>query len=437
MAKNKNIGLTEEAKIAMIRVYAKRANPAEVRKQIGKIWNLKKTARNEKWWKIFGGGLKYREKASKIMREAGIIGEANNKTSRTLKSVASPQVNISGDKAIAEVKNSKVIYTLEELVKVCGINLDEWNVSKFVANSYGDNFQAKAEFTKKKEKKDLQNLLEHFVEEADNFAPQKFFFDAPSKDKDCLYVLNIQDLHLSKLAWSKENNAKDYDISIAKQVFTDAVNDLMKKVPKERVEEIIVICGSDFFQCDREGTTTAGTFVDTDSRISKSFEEGVGLLTKTIEQLAISHKVRVMCYPGNHDDQISMYAGYYLGAWFKNHANVTVDNGPKPRKYYGYGNTLLAFVHGNEEKAAQLPLLIMRENMDTVSKYKYIECLSGHYHSESVSEQNGVKLRTAPSLSSEDFWHTKKGFWGNIRTSQGILYQKEHGIEAIYYSKPV
>jgi hypothetical protein len=211
----------------------------------------------------------------------------------------------------------------------------------------------------------------------------------------------------------------------------------MNKVPKERVEEIIVICGSDFFQCDQEGTTTAGTFVDTDSRLSKSFEEGVNLLTKTIEHLAQNHKVRVMCYGGNHDASISLYAGYYIHAWFKNHTNVIVENGPKPRKYYGYGNTFLAFVHGNEEKPADLPLLIMRENQSEISKYKYIECLSGHYHAEGTSEKNGVKLRTASSLSAEDFWHTKKGFWGNIRTSQGILYQREFGIEAIYYSKPV
>ena len=79
----------------------------------------------------------------------------------------------------------------------------------------------------------------------------------------------------------------------------------------------------------------------------------------------------------------------------------------------------------------------MRENMETISKYKYIECLTGHLHTEGVVEKNGIKLRTAPSLSGTDSWHAKKGYVENIRTSQGILYNKESGIEAIYYSNPI
>ena len=436
---------TEQERIRYIKEFSRGATPTAVRKEIGKVWGLKKTARNNKFRKLF-------EKSPIQVVEAqkwGVAGEKlkggdlvcngeDGKIYKCLggKKVASPQVNIKGDKATVEVKESKVIYTLDELVKVCGINLEEWNVAKFTANSYGDNFQAKAEFVKKKDEKNFQKLLEKFVEEADNFAPEKFNYETPSKDRDCLYVLNIQDLHLSKLAWAKETG-NSYDIDIAKEVFTNAVNDLMKKAPKERIEEVIVICGSDFFQCDKEGTTAAGTFVDTDSRLAKSFEEGINLLTTTIERLAQNFKVRVMCYPGNHDVTLSLYAGYYVSAWFKNNSNVVVDNAPKSRKYYGYGKTLLCFVHGNEEKPADLPLIIMREQMAEVSKYKYIECLSGHFHAEATTEKNGVKLRTASSLSGEDGWHTKKGFVSNIRTSQGLLYSKEQGIEAIYYSNPV
>ena len=421
----KQILKTDQDKIAYIKGFANSAPENLVRKEIGDIWNLKKSARNNKYNLLFKN--KSNIKVETPTKESAIKG---------FKSVAAPKLEVKGDKATVEVKNSKVIYTLEELIEVCKINLDEFVCTKFVANSYGDNFQAKAEFVKRKDEKNFQKLLEKFVEEADNFAPHKFFFEPPSKDKDCLYVLNLQDLHLSKLAWAKETG-NAYDIDIAKEVFTNAVNDLMKKVPKERVEEIIVICGSDFFQCDKEGTTTAGTFVDTDSRLAKSFEEGVNLLTQTVEKLAQNHKVRVMCYPGNHDATISLYAGYYISAWFKNNGNVVVDNSPKSRKYYGYGKTLLCFSHGNEEKLADIPLIIMREQMAEVSKYKYIEALTGHYHTESVTEKNGVKIRVASSLSAEDSWHSRKGFVGNIRTSQGLLYSKEQGIEAIYYSKPV
>jgi hypothetical protein len=60
-----------------------------------------------------------------------------------------------------------------------------------------------------------------------------------------------------------------------------------------------------------------------------------------------------------------------------------------------------------------------------------------HLHKDSVTEKNGIKVRVASSLSGEDSWHVRRGFTGNIRTSQGLLYNKEQGVEAIYYSNPV
>ncbi len=328
------------------------------------------------------------------------------------------------------------IRTLEELIAYTNTDTDKWEAKKFSVTSWKGDFGAKAEFVKKEAENNVKLLLEKFVEDSSHFAPARFLYQTPSKDKDCLYVLNIQDLHLAKLAWDKETG-NSYNIEIAKEVFNNAVNDLMWKAPRERIEEVIVICGSDFFQCDNEGATTSGTYVDTDSRLTRAFEEGVNLLTSTIEDLAQDFKVRVMCYPGNHDTKISFYAGHYLSAWFKNHENVFIDSSPKSRKYYGYGKTLLSFTHGNEEKISSLALIILREQMAEISKYKYIEALTGHFHTESVTEQNGVKIRVASSLSAEDSWHKKKGFSGNIRTSQGLLYNKENGIEAIYYSTPV
>jgi hypothetical protein len=420
----------------------------QVRKAIRDIWGLKKSAANEKFRKLFG--------CYKVAVDSPIVGTALTE-SFNIKAVdkntgqvvmdtnwvpiqlGEPPVGgfkVNGDKATLEIKNAGEIRTLEDLVAFCKVDLSKWEPKSFVPSLQRGVLNLRAEFKKRAEKVNIQSLLELFAQEADNFAPKVFYYAPPSNKQDCLYVLNIQDLHLSKLAWAKETG-NSYDINIAKEVFTNAVNDLMKKAPKDRIEEVIVICGSDFFQCDQEGTTTAGTFVDTDSRLAKSFEEGVKLLTETIEKLSINHKVRVMCYPGNHDATVSLYAGYYISAWFKNNLSVVVENGPQTRKYYGYGNTLLCFVHGNEEKAADLPLIIMREQMAEVSKYKYIECLCGHLHKDSVTEKNGIKVRVASSLSGEDSWHVRRGFTGNIRTSQGLLYNREQGIEAIYYSNPV
>lgn len=408
-----------------------------VRRKIREIWGLKKSAANEKFRKLFANPPTGDSFNMKVMAKGSdeVLMDVNWRSVK-LDDSQPAKVTLKDDKQTVEVKGVDSIKSIDDLIQYCKVDLNKWEPKSFVPSLQRGVLNFRAEFKKRVEKINIQSLLELFAQEADNFAPKEFYYTPASSARDCLYVLNIQDLHFSKLAWRKETD-NSYDIDIAKEVFTDAVNDLMKKAPKDRIEEVIVICGSDFFQCDQEGTTTAGTFVDTDSRLAKSFEEGVNLLTSTIEQLSQNFKVRVMCYPGNHDTTISLYAGYYIAAWFKNNQNVVVDNSPKTRKYYGYGNTLLCFSHGNEEKAADLPLIIMREQMAEVSKYKYIECLVGHFHKESVTEKNGVKIRIASSLSAEDGWHKKKGFVGNIRTSQGLLYSKEQGIEAIYYSSPV
>lgn len=388
----------------------------EIKKIIEKTFNVKKSRRNEIFREIFTG----------IKLEEEFI---------------SPNLSNKIDKQDKVVEYVTELSNLEDVLAEIGVDLNIWEVDHYAIETRPqkdakDKFQFKVSFKKKSINLDVIEKV--FCDAIQSHIVPKFIYNPVSKDRDCLYVLNIQDLHLSKLAWSKENGAKDYDLKIAKEVFLNAVESLMAKVPRNRVEEVIVICGSDFFQVDNDkSSTTAGTIVDSDSRIVKIFEEGVKLLSETVEKIAMDYKVRVVCFPGNHDANISMYAGYFLSAWFRDHKNVVVDNSPKTRKYYGYGDTLLGFLHGNEEKQKDVPLLVMRENQSTISQYKFIEVLSGHFHSEGVVENNGIKCRTASSLSSEDAWHTRKGYWGNIRVSQGLLYAKIGGIQAIYYSDPV
>ncbi len=111
-----------------------------------------------------------------------------------------------------------------------------------------------------------------------------------------------------------------------------------------------------------------------------------------------------------------------------------MDNTPKSRKYVPYGKTLIGFDHGSDTKLADLPLILMRENQATISQYRYQEVLVGHTHQEATHEYKGVKVRVAPALCSADRWHASHGYVGNVRQSQGLLYQREHGLEAIFYS---
>lgn len=356
--------------------------------------------------------------------------------------------------------------TLEELLQACKVDLNIWEVEKYVVNKWEmgrsnkqvnltwsngkaegfvqDNggirkaplWQVKAWLRRKVEASTLNQMLEHFAAQAAQHAPQRFVYTTPKATKaDSCYVLNIQDLHLAKLAWSQETGHSDWDIKIAEEAYRNSVAELMSKVPQERVEEVVLIIGSDMLQVDNDkSTTTAGTYVDSDTRLMKAYDVACKMLIETIESIASSFKVKCVVFGGNHDRNIALFLGKYIEAWFRNHPNVSIDSSPRSRKYHGYGSTLIAFDHGDEVKAKDLPLLIMRENQRTIHQYRHIECLVGHLHTEQSDDYQGIVVRVAPALCSPDRWHAGKGFVGNVRRSQGLLYQRERGLDAIYYS---
>lgn len=330
--------------------------------------------------------------------------------------------------------------SLDEVVALCKVDLSKWEPKGFAVDQRKAGFAWRVSFKEKVVPIDAAQMLGAFIAHAAEHAPRKWALpirDKQTRVKDSLYVLNIQDLHLCKLAFEAEAG-QSYDIRIAEKVYRDAVKDLIAKAPVARIEEVLVIVGSDMLQVDNDhSTTTAGTYVDSDTRLSKAVDVATKMLTEVIEELATHFRVRVVVIPGNHDTQVSFFLGYYLSAWFRVHPNVVVDNGPKSRKYVGYGKTLIGFDHGDKTKLADLPLILMRENQATISQYRYLEVLTGHRHRDAVQEHKGVKVRTAPALCATDAWHFESGYVGNIRTSQGLLYNKEHGLEAIFYSTPL
>lgn len=456
----KSINLkTEEDKINYIREYSKNVSPTDVRKEIGKIWGLKKTARNEKWWNIFGGGIKNREKAVKIMRDAGIpvggkigVDKAadGEKDFSTVSIVggdgkiykmekvkaAAPKVEVKGDKAVVDVKNSKVIYTLEELIEVCEIDMNEWNVSKFTANSYGDNFQAKAEFTKKKEA-GLKKILEEFLEDALNYSPNVDKIKYPEVIDGKLLVVNLADAHIGKLC-NKEQAGHNYDLKIAKEIYLRTLNDLVSKAKRQGgIEKIWYIVGNDYLTIDTpQNTTTRGTPQDVDTRFSKIFREGRKLLIDTIEVLKQVAPVHIIVMPGNHDRASMFHLGDALECWFRNDKNVTVDNDDKLRKYYSYGFNAFSITHGDgikAEKLIQVPLSEYGPEWGA-AKRRYVFC--GHFHHYKVQNMQGTEIWTFPSVSGSDDFHQLNGYVGSTRQAIAMVFSDDN-LDAVFYSQPI
>jgi hypothetical protein len=258
-----------------------------------------------------------------------------------------------------------------------------------------------------------------------------------------LLEIAIQDLHIGKLAWIEETD-NNYDTRLAVEAAEFAIDDLLAQSRGYPLERILFLLGNDFFHYDNlSGTTSAGTPQDRDSRFAKMFLAGQRLATTSIEMLANVAPVDVMVVPGNHARIAEWNLGQVVGAWFRNDARVTVNNAPKPRKYYEYGKTLLGFAHGDEEPHTKLPLIMAQEAADKWARTRYREIHLGHLHTSQVRESkpvdgvNGVRVRILQSLSGTDKWHKDKGYIGEPGCAEAFVWSHERGLRANLFSNSV
>lgn len=249
------------------------------------------------------------------------------------------------------------------------------------------------------------------------------------------------DLHVGKLAWGEETGNADYDIRIAEQVFTAAIDELIARTRPLNPELSVLVVGNDLLQTDNlQGTTTSGTYVDTDTRYIKSFRRARKINSWAIRRLAESSPVHVVIVPGNHDRLTAFHLGEVLEAEFKDDPNVVVDNAPTLRKYLRWGSSLLGWTHGSDEKAADLPLIMATERPLDWAESIHREWHVGHLHKAKETRYtagdsfNGVRVRILPSLCAPDAWHVQRGYVGERRAAECYLWQKDTGYWGHYSS---
>jgi hypothetical protein len=357
------------------------------------------------------------------------------------------------------------VHTLEQLIEACEIDTSIWNVERFICNKWdmaaipraitdgtkdekGKNvwsrestipiitelYQVKA-FLKKKvnviaAKSEIAELMKLSKEKAPNPKPVK----KPEKIQGGMLEINLIDHHFGKQAWGIETRGANYDVKIAAQVFNRALDTIIDRSPFSTYDEVWFVVGNDLFNADnQEGTTTAGTPVETDFRHEKTYVTVRTLLVQAIEHKLrhIANKVKVIVVPGNHDRNATWHLGDSLELYFSKYEDVIVDNQPGPRKYHRYGNTLIGYAHGDKTKQKSLPLLMTVEARELFGETKFHEWHTGHTHQSKTEEFNGIRVRVLPALCPPDAWHAEMGFVGNLRSSEAFVWDPIQGLIGI------
>lgn len=351
-----------------------------------------------------------------------------------------------GDSAELSTVIDKQIKSLQQLIKVCEIDTNEWVIDRWVCNKWEMGaklkddtikvtplFQVKVWLKRNKPVIDLNRFRDGIIKAMRKHSPKYPKLKYPKSEPN-LFEINLADLHLGKLAWDEETG-NNFDLPIAENVFDATIDKLIIQAKPYNVDRIAFIVGNDFFNVDNSrNTTTNNTPQDEDTRWHKTFNRGVKLIVKQIDKLSGIAPVDVIIVPGNHDTERAFYLGVALSCWYRNSKNVTVDNQPKPRKYYKYGLNLLGYTHGNEEKVLDLPVIMASEVPQLWAETKYREWHLGHIHQKkeikwvSTQEHKGTVIRYMRSLTGTDAWHNKKAFIGNVRAGEGFIWNKDNGL---------
>lgn len=383
----------------------------------------------------------------KVREQFGSFGNALNvalpagKTSTATVQESDEHV---GDKWNLTRKSNEHIRTLEDLVRVCKIDLTEWEVERWICNKWEMGyttknkeafshplFQVKATLVKKKNIIAVKREIELLMKEAKKLARVPSVIIRPTGKSGNMLEINIPDAHFGKLAWGKETGWENYDTTIAEKTYLRALETLLDRVKHFKFDLVLFIVGNDLLNSDdTEARTTKGTVVSTDVRYQKTFVIVRKTITSCIERLREIAPVKVMMVSGNHDQLSVWHLGESLECVFAKYKDVEIQNDPTYRKYHEHGEVMLMFTHGDKAKRTDYPLLMAQEQREMWGRTRFKECHTGHTHMTKTDEQHGVRVRVLPALCPPDDWHAENGFVGNLRSAEAYVWNRNEGLIA-------
>jgi hypothetical protein len=200
-----------------------------------------------------------------------------------------------GDSAEVQRRTPENVRTLDDLVRVCQIDLTEWIVDKWVCNKWemGSKdpegnvtatplYQVKAWLKRNRPMISAKAEIDALVADAKKLIAPRPFVQRKASGPYLLEIA-IPDLHLGKLAWGPETGGPNYDSKIAAALYMEALEALIQRTAAFKFERVVLVLGHDFYHSDsKQGTTTKGTPLDNDSRFHKTFIAGRRLMTDAI-----------------------------------------------------------------------------------------------------------------------------------------------------------
>lgn len=259
-----------------------------------------------------------------------------------------------------------------------------------------------------------------------DYKPPKALKTALKGDRDLATIYPLADWHIGLLSWEKETG-HNYDLKIAKATIESAMQRLIVGGPKSRLGVIVGL--GDLLHSDNFDNQTAKSknVLDVDGRYPKILYAATQLLLHTIDLALQKHeKIIVRILPGNHDEHSAIAVSLALSLHYGKSPRVTVEDNAGRFWWWHWGSVLLGATHGDKAKMKDLPLIMAARNPEAWGKTKFRHIFTGHIHTQTGIEMNGVTVESFQTPVAPDAWHTDMGYGAN-RSVQAITYHKSDG----------
>ena len=247
-------------------------------------------------------------------------------------------------------------------------------------------------------------------------------------DDDILVKIPIADAHIGLLTWHKEVG-QDFDLTIAKDLYTDAVGRLISTSPSASTC-LLLDLGDTIHTDDQSNQTKASKHqLDVDGRFDKQFDMVIHILTTMIDLALEKYKTVIFRKTrGNHDPDSSVAIGALLDAYYRNEPRVKIERSPSLFWHMKFGKTLHFSTHGHTtRKQSVLPEIVAHDCRDIWSECTagvYID--TGHVHHQQILETRTATCESHNSLAVGDQFNFGHGY-RSLRNMKLIAYHKDYG----------
>lgn len=358
-----------------------------------------------------------------------------------------------GDSWNVDRKVRQPVKTLADLIRVCEIDTDEWEIVKWqpgVHETLYKNaskqgvveplYRVTAQLVRRVKVINAREALTAVLDSIRHHAPHyPMIVPRPNAVTDGLLAeVGIVDTHFGKLCWVEETG-NNYDLSAARRIFDGTIDRFAERLRSLDIGHIVLPVGHDCINFDGyDGATFGGTPQDNDGRYVKVVRTAIGCYRRAVEMLREIAPVTLLGVPGNHDRLSAWWVLESLAGIFERASDVTLDNKPTTTKFFRYRQNLLMHTHGDKRPPFGYALKMLSEApKELLFETTYREVHLGHFHNASgkepfsYGEYHGVGVRTLPSATGNDAWHTESSWTKSNRASETYLYVPEGGIDSI------